>query len=124
MTRRKVRVELVQEHPSDLRDVIASSLAIWPLDVFLAILLEKRGLANSHILAIFHGKKTPRSNILAIFPSWALAARITFGLSPNSAACERVFSLVATMFGDQQMSALGDLLRAALLLKYNKRSVG
>ena len=28
MTRRKVRVELVQEHPSDLRDVIASSLAI------------------------------------------------------------------------------------------------
>ena len=28
MPRRKVRVELVQEHPSDLRDVIASSLAI------------------------------------------------------------------------------------------------
>ena len=28
MTRQEVRVELVQEHPSDLRDVIASSLAI------------------------------------------------------------------------------------------------
>ena len=27
------------------------------------------------------------------FPKWALAARIAFGLSPNSASCERVFSL-------------------------------
>ena len=27
------------------------------------------------------------------FPAWAFAARIVFGLTPNSAACERVFSL-------------------------------
>jgi len=29
-------------------------------------------------------------------------------LSPNSASCERVFSLVKQMFGEQQMSALAD----------------
>jgi len=28
------------------------------------------------------------------FPAWAIAARITFALTPNSAACERVFSLL------------------------------
>ena len=58
------------------------------------------------------------------FPKWALAARIVFALSPNSASCERVFSLVKQMFGEQQMSALADYLRAALMLKFNNRQVG
>ena len=58
------------------------------------------------------------------FPTWALAARIAFGLSPNSAACERVFSLVKHMFGEQQMSVLADYIRAALMLKYNQSIVG
>ena len=40
------------------------------------------------------------------FPAWALAARITFSLTPNSAACERIFSLLKLMFGEQQLSAL------------------
>ena len=57
------------------------------------------------------------------FPKWALAARIAFGLSPNSASCERVFSLVKLMFGEQQMSALADYIRAALMLRFNKRQV-
>ena len=55
---------------------------------------------------------------------WALAARITLGLTPNSAACERVFSLLKNMFGEQQMAALADYISAALMLKYNKRTVG
>ena len=42
------------------------------------------------------------------FPSWAFAARITFGLTPNSAMCERVFSLLKNMFGEAQMSVLAD----------------
>ena len=44
------------------------------------------------------------------FPKWAMAARMAFALSPNSAPCERVFSLVKIMFGDEQMimSALAD----------------
>ena len=58
------------------------------------------------------------------FPTWALAARIAFGLSPTSASCERVFSLVKTMFGEQQMHALADYIRAALMLKFNERVVG
>ena len=32
------------------------------------------------------------------FPAWAEAARIVFSLSPNSAACERVFALLKNMF--------------------------
>ena len=39
---------------------------------------------------------------------WALAARITFAITPSSAACERVFALVNNLFGDEQLSALKD----------------
>ena len=58
------------------------------------------------------------------FPAWATAARIAFAFSPNSASCERVFSLLESMFGDDQMSSLSDQLYAALMLAYNKRRVG
>ena len=40
----------------------------------------------------------------------------------SSRAC--VFSLLKNMFGDQQMEALADYIRAALLLAFNKRTVG
>lgn len=56
--------------------------------------------------------------------AWAHAARIVFAISPNSASCERVFSLMKNMFGDQQMSSLADYLQAALMLSYNGRKVG
>ena len=58
------------------------------------------------------------------FPAWALAARITFSISPSSASCERVFALVKNLFGDQQLHALKDYLQAGLKLNYNKRVVG
>ena len=58
------------------------------------------------------------------FPAWALSARIIFAFSPNSASCERVFSLLKTMFGEQQMSALADYIKAALMLRYNGRRIG
>ena len=41
-----------------------------------------------------------------------------------SAAAERVFSLLKLMFGDTQMSALADMIQAALMLNYNARKVG
>ena len=49
---------------------------------------------------------------------------VNFALSPNSASCERVFSLLKQMFGDQQISTLADAIRAALMLRYNDRMVG
>ena len=58
------------------------------------------------------------------FPAWALAARITFAISPNSASCERVFALLKNLFGDQQTTALADYLQSALKLNYNGRVVG
>ena len=45
-------------------------------------------------------------------------------ISPNSASCERVFSLLKLMWGDQQMSTLADAIRASLMLRYNDRVVG
>jgi len=33
----------------------------------------------------------------------------------NSASCERVFSLLKVLFGEQQMSVLADYIRAALI---------
>lgn len=56
--------------------------------------------------------------------AWKDAARIVFAISPNSASCERVFSLLKTMFGDQQMSSLADYIHAALTLHYNGRKIG
>ena len=55
---------------------------------------------------------------------WALAARIVFAFTPNSAASERVFSLLKAMFGDASMTTFSDYIQAALMLKYNKRTVG
>lgn len=56
-------------------------------------------------------------------PAWSEAARIVFAIAPNSAACERVFSLLESMFGDAQTSALADYIQAALMLRYNGRRV-
>ena len=58
------------------------------------------------------------------FPTWALAMQIVGSLTPNSAAAERVFSMLKLMFGDTQMTALADMIQAALMLNYNKRTVG
>ena len=66
-----------------------------------------------------NGGSFPRS-----FPAWALAARIVFASSPNSASCERVFALLRNLFGELQMKSLADYVQAALMLNYNQRSVG
>ena len=58
------------------------------------------------------------------FPTWAKAARIIFSMVPSSAASERVFSLVKSMFGKEQLSSLADFVQGALMLRYNKRTVG
>ena len=58
------------------------------------------------------------------FPAWALAARVVFAISPSSAACERELALVKTMFGEEQMRALSDVLQASLMLRSNGRRVG
>eukprot|EP00966_Prymnesium_polylepis_P070133 1630489-Prymnesium_polylepis.1 len=55
------------------------------------------------------------------FPTWAAAARIVFSFTPNSAAAERVFSLLKLFFGDTRMSALADLIQASLMLRFNQR---
>ena len=76
---------------------------------------------------IFRGPSAPAissGDFIRRFHPWALAARIVFAISPNSATCERVFSLLKLMFGDQQMAALGDVIRAALMLRYNGRMIG
>ena len=63
-------------------------------------------------------------SVFLVGPTWARAACIVFALSPNSASCERVFSLLKVMFGIALLSALADYIRAALMLRYNGRRVG
>ena len=58
------------------------------------------------------------------FPAWAVAARIAFAISPNSASCERVFALLKLMYGEQQMLTLSDALEASLMLRFNGRRIG
>eukprot|EP00965_Chrysotila_dentata_P203491 6181752-Pleurochrysis_carterae.AAC.1 len=52
---------------------------------------------------------------------WRKAAQVVFALTPNSASCERVFSLVKVLFGDRQLSTISDTLQSSLLLRYNKQ---
>ena len=58
------------------------------------------------------------------FSGWALAARIVFAISPNSASCERVFALLKNLFGNDAYGALSDYLNAALMKNYADRTVG
>ena len=46
---------------------------------------------------------------------------MVFAMSPNSASCERVFSLLKQMFGLEKKSVLADYMQAGLMLRYNKR---
>ena len=55
---------------------------------------------------------------------YVTAPRIVFSFTPNSAASERVFSLLKLMFGETQMLTLADYIQAALMLRYNGRKVG
>ena len=56
--------------------------------------------------------------------AWKAAARIVFGMSPNSCGCERVFALLKNMYGDNQERTLADAVSAGMRLAYNKRNVG
>lgn len=49
------------------------------------------------------------------------AARIVFSIPPTSAASERVFARVKQMFGEQQLSGLGDRVEVGLMLAQNGR---
>ena len=54
-------------------------------------------------------------------PHWSALARQILLVQPSSAAAERVFSLLANSFGDQQLNALQDYIETSIMLQYNKR---
>ena len=47
-----------------------------------------------------------------------------FSFTPNSAAVERVFSLLKLYFGDDRDSSLADMIQTTLMLIYNGRDTG
>ena len=58
-------------------------------------------------------------SIATDLPSWSSAVRKLIIVQPSSATAERVFSLLVTMFGDQQNETLEDYIEAALMLRVN-----
>ena len=60
-------------------------------------------------------------NNAAEIPFWASAVKKIALVQPSSAAAEKVFSLLVTVFGDQQHDALEDYIEAALMLRVNNR---
>ena len=56
-------------------------------------------------------------------PKWSAAALKAFLVQPSSAAAESVFSLLKNSFGEQQQSALHDLVTATLMVQYNRRKM-
>ena len=53
-------------------------------------------------------------------PHWSALARQILLVQPSSAAAERVFSLLANSFGDQQTNALQDYIETSIMIQYNK----
>lgn len=84
-----------------------------------------KSLAKSWV--INHGSVTTFSDqVLSFWASsssditeWAKAAQLTFTLSPNSAACERTFSVLDSMFGENRSLSLADALQASVMLRQN-----
>ena len=58
--------------------------------------------------------------IALLCPHWSALARQVLLVQPSSAAAERVFSLLANSFGDQQNNALQDYVETSIMLQYNK----
>ena len=71
-----------------------------------------------HVRSVFKWWATNGSK----FPAWAEAAQIIFAFTPNSAAAERVFSMLKSMFGDQQMETLADIIQTALINAPHQRA--
>jgi len=53
-------------------------------------------------------------------PKWGEVASKALLCQPSSAAAERVFSVMNSCFGDQQLSSLEDYLEASVIMQYNK----
>jgi hypothetical protein len=51
--------------------------------------------------------------------AWAEASLIAFSFTPSSAAAERVFSLLKTLFGPNQDMALADFVQGSIMVRYN-----
>ena len=82
-----------------------------------------RGQPDNHAFTegVLHWWKVHGSKFLV----WAEAARIVFAFTPNSAAAERVFSMLKAMFGDQATNAFADYIQTATrMLRSDKRKVG
>lgn len=58
----------------------------------------------------------------AELPLWSTSCKSVLLLQPSSAAAERVFSLLANSFCEQQTRALEDYVQSSVMLQYNYRS--
>ena len=51
-------------------------------------------------------------------PKWNDVAKNVVVLQPSSATAERVFSLLNSTFGDQQLALLEDYIEASIMMQY------
>lgn len=54
-------------------------------------------------------------------PAWSSAIQKIAVVQTSSAAAERAFSMLTTMFGEQQHEALEDYIETSLMLRVNGR---
>ena len=54
------------------------------------------------------------------FPCWQSAVKQLLLVQPSSAAAEKVFSILNSCFGDDQVSSLEDYIESAVMLRYNR----
>jgi hypothetical protein len=65
------------------------------------------------------GILTLRKNHVTEIGAWTEAAKIAFAMAPNLAGAEPAFSMLKTLFGSNQESALVDFIRDWMILYYD-----
>lgn len=56
-------------------------------------------------------------------PEWRKVARTVFSMSPVSASCELVFSLLNAKYGEQPHKALADHAQESFRMQYNNLQI-
>ena len=102
--------------PLEVHGLIPGMLSELPTYRALAVLAEpfNRGEVTEYSDGLLQWWKANNPTI----SSWAKATRIVFALTITSAASERVFSLVKSMYGKGHDSALADELQGSVMLRY------
>ena len=98
-----------------------AAILSWHYKLHLRIDHELREDSKARGSCRYCGRHNAKCNCSCNLRFYWEAAQLLSLVMPSSGAAERVFSLLANQFNNQQTRALGDLIYLSLFLAYNNR---